>query len=242
MGLKMTLRKHPVLQVTDRDGGYTMEFRLTIENGNITVDCNVENYEFDVHYTPILVRAIDLANASVNLAAFSMGLGATVILETSIEKNGDHRMIILRDRPLAQLCTCFSHENESYDVILEHVFSDLRISRAVRDLTESIAGPHLIPANCARSMETLRNLISPEAFDRKRGWVLMQEHLRLTEGYLKLVTDHGVGPRHGDHQYVPAENTRLIADRSWTIMNRFLEYKKRGGQPLPLDEFPILAG
>jgi len=70
----------------------------------------------------------------------------------------------------------------------------------------------------------------------------MQTGLNLDAAYLKLITDQSVGPRHGDHQYVLGTMTREIATRSWTVMNRFLEYLKRGRAALPPDEFPLLKG
>jgi hypothetical protein len=73
----------------------------------------------------------------------------------------------------------FSEQRE-FRRYVDHVFQDLRLSRAIRDLIDSISGPHLIPANCARAIETLRTVIVPKGIDRKRGWPMMQEHLRLS--------------------------------------------------------------
>jgi hypothetical protein len=49
------------------------------------------------------------------------------------------------------------------------------------------------------------------------------------------------GPRHGDPAHIPAITTTEITRRSWKIMNRFFEYKKRDNGPLPLAEFPLLT-
>jgi hypothetical protein len=187
------------------------------------------------------MRASDLANAAVNLAAFAMGLGATVVLHSFIEADGERRGIVLRDRELEALCTAFSPNHESFDEVMAFVHADLRLSQALRDLTDAISGPHMIPSMCARAIETLRVLIVPHGSDRKQGWLLMQQHLNLSEGYIKGVTDYGIAPRHGDHEFVSETTTRMIATRSWTIMNRFLEYRKRGSQPLPLGSFPLLT-
>jgi hypothetical protein len=237
----MTVRKHPPIAVQDQHSDFTMLFDISIRDGQITVDCDVENYSHDKHYISCLVRAIDLVNASVNLLAFKMGLGVTVVIERSIEEDGSHRAISLRDLLLGSLVTAFSPDDESFDVVLEFVFQDLRLSRAIRDLTESIGGPHLIPTNCARAIETIRSIMLPANVDRKLGWKYLRDNLRATEGYIKLITDNGVGPRHGDLQYVAGDVTRVIATRSWILMTRFFEYLKRGKQPLPLADFPILS-
>lgn len=242
VALKLSIRKHPIVQLTDQDIDIPMEFDVTIKDGKVAVDCSVEGYNHERDYMRCFVRAIDLVNASVNLAAFGMGVGASVLLDRSVDADGNGRLLVLRDRPLSALCTAFSSDAESFDVILDFVLQDLRLSRAIRDLVESIAGPHIIPTNCARSIETLRSIMVPANIERKHGWTFMQENLRVTADYLRLITDHGVGPRHGDLKYVPGETTRVIAERSWTVMNRYFEYIKRGKHPLPLAEFPILTG
>jgi hypothetical protein len=239
--LNMTIRKHPTLKVRDVDADYDMLFDVTIEDGHIIIDCTVENYEASKHYSPLYTRAFDIANASVNLAAFGMGVGATVILDSSIEEDGIGKILVFRDRELERLCTAFSPDKDSFDNVLEQVFQDLRLSRAIKDLLEGVAVPHVIPENCARAIETIRVMLVPKGTDRKRSWPIMQEHLRISEAYLRSITDYGIGPRHGDYQYVPGTQTRVIATRSWIIMDRFLEYKKRGSQPLPSAEFPLLA-
>jgi hypothetical protein len=219
-----------------------MRFDLTIVNGVITVDCDVDNYEPDRHFTRLLVRASDLASANVALAAFSMGLGATAMLQYFETATGLQGGLVMRDRPLEAICDSFSPHDESFDQILQCVYDDFRLSRAVRDLTESIGAAHLIPSLCARAIETLRVLMVPPGIERQAGWAYFRSQLNLSQPYLKSITDRGVAPRHGDHEYVAAEDTRMIADRSWTIMNRYFEYLKREKQALPLDQFPLLPG
>jgi hypothetical protein len=238
--LKLTIRKHPTLKVRDVGADYDMLIDIAITDGNIVIDCFIENYNDQTHYTPLYTRVFDAANASANLAAFGMGVGATVVLEGSIDSEGTGKILVLRDRELEKLCTAFSPEEESFDAVLEHVFEDLRISLALRDLTKCVYIPHAIPENCARAIETIRNVVA-RGVDRRQGWPMMQECLRVSEAYLRSITDHGIGPRHGDPRYVAGDQTRMIATRSWTIMNRFLEYSKRGSEPLPLDEFPLLT-
>ncbi len=242
VALRLSVRKHPVIRLTEADTEIPIDFDITIKGGRVIVDCSVHGYDHDRDYVRCFMRALDLTNASVNLAAFSMGLGASVIIDRSVDASGNGKMLALRDHPLSTLCTAFSPDAESFDQVLEFLFQDLRLSRAIRDLIESIGGPHIIPTNCARAIETIRSIMLPANVERKHGWAFMQENLRVSAEYLKVITDHGVGPRHGDLKYVPAELTRVIADRSWTVTNRYFEYLKRGKVALPLSEFPILTG
>jgi hypothetical protein len=71
-GLNITIRKHPKLQIRDVDLDYIMRFDMSIEDGKVIVDCEVEHYRRALHYTRLYMRASDRANAAVNLAAFAM--------------------------------------------------------------------------------------------------------------------------------------------------------------------------
>jgi GTP-binding protein LepA len=237
--LKLSIRKHPAVELTEAGIDVPIQFDMSIEGGKIVIDCSVEGYNNERDYSRCLMRAMDLANASVNLAAFSMGVGASVIIDRSVDADGNGRLLVLRDRPLSALCTAFSADDESFDRVREFVFQDLRLGRAIRDLVESIGGPHVIPTNCARAIETIRSIMPPPDLPRKQGWTFMQKNLQVSAEYLKVITDHGVGPRHGDLTFVPAEMTRVIADRSWTVMNRYFEYLKRGKTQLPITDFPF---
>jgi hypothetical protein len=189
-GLALTIRKHPPVEVRDSDRmDVRMRFELSIEGGRVVVDCDVDNYSRDEHLMRLYVRASDLANAAVNLAAFAMGVGARVVIDTAHEATGSSLTMVLRDRELESLCTAFSPADESFDAMIAIVHGDLRISRAIGDLTEAISGPHMIPSMCARAVETLRVLMVPSDLDRRQGWPLMQRHLNLSQDYLKSVTD-----------------------------------------------------
>jgi len=71
-------------------------------------------------------------------------------------------------------------------------------------------------------------------------WAKMRSALNLTEEYLKYITDLSKGPRHGERTRIEGESTTEITRRSWIIMNRFIEYRKRGNQDLPTSDFPLL--
>jgi hypothetical protein len=219
-----------------------MHFDISIQEGIITIDCKVETYGRQEHFSDIYHRALEISWASVNLVAFSMGIAALPILDTFTDPDGNTTALVNRDRPLEALCTAFSPASPDFHDFLTTVLLELPLHNALRDLIWAISTPNEIPPSCARAVETLRTLMTPAGSDRKLGWSLMRENLRLTEEYLKLITEHAKGPRHGDHRFVPGTMTREIATRAWTVMNRFLEYRKRGSQPLPEQEFPLLCG
>jgi hypothetical protein len=60
--------------------------------------------------------------------------------------------------------------------------------------------------------------------------------------WIPRLTDNAKDHRHGNRTVITDETANEITKRSWVIMNRFFEYRKRGSQPLSIDEFQILSG
>lgn len=76
----------------------------------------------------------------------------------------------------------------------------------------------------------------------KEAWKIMHDTIRVDEAYLKLITDHSMAPRHGRQFTHQGEINTEISKRAWIVVDRYIEFKKRGRQPLTLVEFPLLAG
>jgi len=68
----------------------------------------------------------------------------------------------------------------------------------------------------------------------------MRDNLNVSQQFLEFITDHSIGPRHGDVLDIPFSIINELIRRSWIVMNRFLEFKKRGDQKLPSSDFPLL--
>jgi hypothetical protein len=122
------------------------------------------------------------------------------------------------------------------------MLSDPSVFLAVNDLIASIAVSHHAAINCGRVIETIREVMTPSGADRKRGWEAMQQNLNLNLTYLKFITEVSTAPRHGKRTGATSQkNFTETVNRSWIVMNRFLEYKKRAHKQLPLAEFPLLS-
>lgn len=130
----------------------------------------------------------------------------------------------------------------SFDEMYRIVACELDLIPALNDLIVSISLPHHAPINCARAIETIRELIMPtESDDREKGWKVMREQLNIDRDYLKFITQHSTKRRHGKRTGISPADYQEIIRRAWNVMNRFLEYRKRGNQQLPLSEFPLLT-
>jgi hypothetical protein len=120
------------------------------------------------------------------------------------------------------------------------VFDDRNLALALRDLTEELRQAYSGPISCARAIETIRNYFIPAGGKRGDGWAPMRTALNASLNYVQSITNISRDPRHGNRSKDQGDEGRKTAERAWTLMNRFIEYRKRGDQQLPLSEFPLL--
>jgi hypothetical protein len=220
--------------------GLIMDFSFDIQGSEIQVACESNKFEPE-DFVHVYMRALDLARASVDLVAFSMGYGLSVVLDTFVDTNGITSTILPQDPNLPALCTSFSLEN-GYSDVMTVVLQEPPLFRAINDLIVAITLPHHSSVNCARAVETIKHLLAPKGAKESQAWETMRTVLHVDEAYLKMITDNSKDVRHGKPVHVPGSVTSEITRRAWTIMDRFLTYRKRVNKPLPLSEFPYLKG
>jgi hypothetical protein len=121
------------------------------------------------------------------------------------------------------------------------VSADLNLNFALRDLVSAQISPRLAPINCARAVEALRHLVAPN-LKRNKAWATFRDNLNLDRTYTELLTGISVSHRHGEYIPVSNRDNAEIELRSWTIMNRYLHWRRHGRKRLPLDRFPLLKG
>jgi hypothetical protein len=213
---------------------------LAIQNNLVTIDIDGQRFE-DRYFTALAMRAYDTARATVDLLCFATGNGLTFLLETWIDPNGITRPVASIQPALGELATAVNGGSNFNDA-LWILLSDPLLFIALRGLIDGITQWHQAPITAARSIERLRNLVMPGEKDRRKQWKKLGEVLQLAETYTKLIRDTSIGPRHGDPTHIPGAITTEVATRAWIIMNRYFEFRKRGGvNPLPASDFPLLT-
>jgi hypothetical protein len=244
--IKITITDHPAINWLGSEYGLEISFKISIHEGVVVVECTLNQYNHDTDLVRVYMRAFDLVRATVDLTCFSTGYGLSVILDTFTNPEGITTPFVPHNPQLAALCTAFdmgtakSIEQNVFHEVLTIVLSDWRIFRILRQLIEANTVPHESSVNCARVIEGIRHLLASPGASTKQSWEDMRKRLNLSVDYLKLITDVSTGPRHGDSKHIPGTTTVEITRRAWAVMNRFLEYKKRHDQPLPITEFPLL--
>jgi len=236
---QVTVSSNPSIKWDESETGLVMEFTCHIENSKIDIECRTEEYSPD-HLGEFYRRALDICQAQVDLIAFKMGWGLTVVLEKFIDSNGIATEIFPKDDRLAALCTAFSLD-QGFDELCVKVIQSPPLFMALRDLIAAISLPHVSPVDCARAMDRLKHLVATPGANDKQAWQQLRHALQIDEAYLKYITDYSSNPRHGRPGHTPGIVTTEVTRRAWVIMNRYFEYLKRDNAALDSSEFPLLV-
>lgn len=225
-------------EVQIADNNFASDIKVKIENSEVTIHVDVENYEV-ARLGEICRRAIRIGKAAIDVFAFATGKGLILALEKITLPDGRTGPPVFDFAPAPQLCTSYGI-NDFHALLPITVEQDFVM--AIGDLTDTITQPDRIQMNCARAVETIRAMIDPNERDRGTAWGTMQNRLNLSREYREFVSAHDTATahRHGHYVEVGDDIGAEARTRAWTIMNRFIEYRKRGNQPLPLAEFPLL--
>ena len=244
--IRLTMKDLPKVHWEDKQLGLVLDVTMSIVDSEVIISCEANLYSTKDDFGEVYRRVFDMARAAVDCFCYIKGMGLGVVLERVIPPSGIEHNILVERPDLAKLVTTFNLDRENkgnnFDTMFGIVLSDPSVFFAVNDLIASIAVSHHAPINCGRANETIREVMTPDGADKKQGWEAMRKNLNLDLAYLKFITDVSTAPRHGKRVGVTSQKDfNETINRSWTVMNRFLEYKKRGDKQLPLADFPLLS-
>jgi hypothetical protein len=219
-------------------------FIVHVKNSNVDVECELPAFD-PQQFALLYIRAFDRARTAVDLVAFATGISVTTVFETFVLPNGQHGPIAMQHPDLGKLCTAYRvnacESDKSFDEMYRLVALNHEIFMTLRDLIDANTLPHVGVINCGRVLDSIRRMISPSETNQIRGWAAMQTALNISRDYQEWVSKLSAQPRHGDRGYIAPPDTESALKRTWAIMNRFLEYRRRGGGPLQPPDFPILG-
>jgi hypothetical protein len=218
-----------------------LKFRTKINNNTINVECSMDKFEPD-YMAEYHKRAFDLAVTAVNLVCFASGEGLITVLEYLILPDGTPSDLRFPDSSLAPIVKSYTldpQRAQHFQEIANIVVMTPALFAALHDLIQVISTPHVSLVNCGRVVDSIRRLITPG--QAPSNWTIMRTALNISRPYLEYVSAQSTGPRHGDRTFVPGTITGDVTRRTWNIMDRFLEYLRRGKVNLTAPEFPELV-
>ena len=217
--------------------GPELRYVISVQNSVVNIRCTAEQYDPDGNHSLYTTRGLEITRSILDPLAFAQGIGLFVLLEDLITPSGLVKQILPQNAPLQRLATAFKDDFEGAQRI---VMGEPELYLAMNELIVAITLPGQIEINCGRAIEGLRKIMVPVDPKRKLGWAEMQDKLNLERSYIEYVTNASTSPRHGDRRGISQQAAQELLERAWTIMNRFVEYRKRDSQKLPPQEFPVL--
>lgn len=216
--------------------------RAYIVDSEITVECDLPVFK-EEYIEELYKGATDISRACVNLAAFSSGIGLITMIDMIQLPDGQRLPAHRKEFIPPEFNNAFSLDpaklNE-FNQVLRLVVSDVPVFLALDDLIRSITSPHTAAADCGRVIDRLRRIIAP-TLDGTPAWLEMHRALNVSRDFQQWISNQSTGNRHGEYKFISAATIAEIIRRTFAIFNRFLEYRKRGSQPLTSPDFPELV-
>jgi hypothetical protein len=239
----VTLDPIPPVSCYMPDSESRVSYRVSIKYSNVTVDCDCTNYDEKRDLIPVFIRAIDVARAPVDLFAFSKGMGFFLVLDAYRNSAGVIHPMVLIDEATAALATSVnSLPPEKMYELLQMLMLEPPFYRVFRDLNRVLTDTHVSAQYSFRAIEGVRHLLSPLEPNKNKSWERLRDVLGIRRSYIDPLTERSFGPRHGDSTHIPGSVQADLVKRAWTIVNRYIEFRLRGGtDPLPTTEFPELT-
>ena len=102
------------------EAGLILNCDVKNQDNNVTIDCEVDNFEKKKHLTPIVMPAYDTARATIDLVSFASGNGLVFVLDTFTDPGGNTTVVAPQQPDLAALSTAVARPDD-FDKVLRLV-------------------------------------------------------------------------------------------------------------------------
>lgn len=218
--------------------GFHGDIDISVVNGRVNIDCVC--FDEVARADMCVARCFECVTGLVDLYAYTKGWNLTVILDAMIVDGSKSRLAV-SEKGLPPLVSSIA-DDEDFRAVSALLLKKFNLKFALHDLIVAIGALNYPHIGTARSMEAIRGMIAPDARNESEAWRTMRSLLNIERDYLQRITDASRGPRHGDRGGATGDTQMTVMQRAWTIMDRYLEFLKRGGETrLPLSEYPFLC-
>jgi hypothetical protein len=241
-GVRITIEGLPISEWVDKEGR-TTNYLVNIIDSHIGVEIEVDDGSQTI--SELTNQALELARAAVDGFCFSKGWGLRVSLDRFFDEYGIETVLlpVLEDFDV----DISLHTVNSIHVVDPGALNDLylfmtadpNIALAFNDLIAAITYPRFAEINCARAIDGIRVVMTPDGMSKTQGWEMMRDALNITEEALQTISKLSRGPRHGDRKSRSFHEVDTVIKRTWEIMRRFVEFA-RSGSKLSLSKYPRL--
>lgn len=218
---------------------------ISISNSQIAVECTNNDGMSDDDIAYVWTLAADKAHALVDSISFYLGSPLSMDMHTYQVNGGKPQLLTWRDPRLTPTWTTSPSAKEPgldrNQVVHQLALGNQHFAVAMNDLKQALIHHHSAPVYCARTVETLRHLVSGPGLNTGESWDKFRTVLNIERDFVQHITDASKGPRHGEGVPLSHDQIGIIVLRAWQIMNRFIEYEIGNRQPLTAPKFPPLT-
>src|SRR6266404_8714893 len=193
------------LTASHEESGVAARYFIDIKRSVIEVRCELNQYD-DYYRNWIYLRSMRLSRAIVNMFSFARGYGFMVFMHTYIGPDGNPKKIFTFQEELRKSVTAYhvnspaqegdsSRLHEAIALALKEPLLHLAMEDLIATLTTD---PSVTPANCARALEAIRNMVASHTTNKEERWDQLRVQLNLSKEYIQFITDQSRGPRHAD--------------------------------------------
>ena len=241
-GAKLNVFGAQMLWEEGNERGLSAKIWCNIVESTVSIDCEVENLTLGnpISLGKLYEGVFMSVQHIIDIAAFNMASGMLLAIESFVDPSGQSLELKLDNLALQSLCTAFSLSDLSEFLMMAS--HDPIFLLALNDLNMALAYPGQRLVSCGRAIDGIRHVIAGIGIAQKAGWGAVRIALNVDRLYLQLITDASTRPRHGERNFGVLDQVDEVIKRSWVLMNRLFEYKKRGDQNLTGPDFPQLTG
>lgn len=208
---------------------------VSIEGGVFQVKVEIEHYT-DQAAMSLFQAAWDAAQRLANAAGFISAIPYQTTVDFLLRPDGSVRTIALGDIFLRSLGS-FTHDD--LEPIADLIIFDHAFAEAVADLLSMLNRTHYAPISYGRVAESIVRLVAPNENQRSM-WSKARSDLRVSESFLRALTEASTDSRHGNRTPISAAENRKLSQMAWLLVHRYVYYRLRKAN-LPEAEFPELS-
>lgn len=209
---------------------------VSILEGGFQVKVEVEHYTDDKALA-LFQAAWDAAQRLANAAGFISAIPYQIIVDFVVRPDGSVEALALGDAYLRSLGT---FTDDDIETIADLMIADHAFGEAVADLLSMLSKTHYAPISYGRVAESIARLVAPNE-KQSAMWATARSELRVSEGFLRALTEASTDSRHGNRTPVSAATNRKLSQMAWLLVHRYVHYRLREAN-LPKAEFPELSG
>ncbi len=240
--LKVSLKTDFTINYQINEINVPMEFQVEINEAAIRATCIVENYKPE-WLSWLYNYALDFSRAQIDIVGFARGGAFEISFERAeLPPNGNITDLAFEVKELSNICLAFDINNGTqFSEVLRIILKNPNDFLAFSEASLALRHPNQRMAACARAMERVRNSISPHESLEGKSWETMRNVLQIDRAYIQAITDASREHRHGRLEFKTGGENEEILKRTWTILNRFIIYRKGGSSALLSSQYPTLT-